>query len=309
LNVSGTTAVPNAASGLILSGGTQSNLIGGLTWDAPNIIADNAAYGIELWDPATSNNTVRANSILGNGWGISIGLNNGANRSVPAPSLSSAVLTTHTTVSGSLISFPNTTFEIDFYSSPTAPAQGTVYLGATSVTTDAGGSVSFTANLGGHVPYGRIITATATDPAGNTSAMSAGVTVVGTSSVNDGIPDAWRAAYFGGNGTTTNSLSCATCDSANDGLDNLEKFLAGLDPTNSASVLKLNPITPNFSNNIASFTSVAGVVYRVLYRDDLVAGFRSIAADQVVGTGTNIFITDPSVSSTPGRYFRLQVLW
>ena len=30
-------------------------------------------------------------------------------------------------------------------------------------------------------------------------------------SVGDGIPDWWRAQYFGGNGTTTNALSCATC--------------------------------------------------------------------------------------------------
>ena len=39
-------------------------------------------------------------------------------------------------------------------------------------------------------------------------------------SVGDGIPDWWRERYFGGDGATTNGLSCATCDA--DGLRNGE---------------------------------------------------------------------------------------
>jgi hypothetical protein len=139
--------------------------------------------------------------------------------------------------------------------------------------------------------------------------MSADVTVTAISSVNDGIPDAWRAFYFGGNGTITNSQSCATCDPDHDGMSNLQEFLAGTNPTNSASLLTLDANPSSSSNDVASFPSAAGVVYRVLYRDDLVNGFWSIAADQVVGTGTNIFIADPSTSSTAKRFYRLQVLW
>src|SRR4029077_20833265 len=157
----------------------------------------------------------------------------------------------------------NTTFEIDFYSSPAWPAQGMVYLGTKSVTTGAGGSVSFAANLPGHAPAGRIITATATDRAGNTSRMPGGVTVTTVSSVSDGIPDAWRAQYFGGSGTTTNSRSCATCDADGTGMNNLQKFLAGLNPTNATSVLRLNILSSNASNNVASFLSAPGIVYRV----------------------------------------------
>jgi hypothetical protein len=174
---------------------------------------------------------------------------------------------------------------------------------------DHTGSVSFTASLDGHVPAGRIINATATDPAGNTSGMSAGVTITATSSVNDGIPNAWRAAYFGGAGTTTNNLSCATCDPDNDGANNLQEFLAGTDPTNAASVLKLHALLLNPSNNVAGFLSAPGTVYRVQSRDDLANGFWSIAADQVVGTGTNMFIADPNLFFAAKRFYRLQVLW
>ena len=48
-----------------------------------------------------------------------------------------------------------------------------------------------------------------------------------TDSVGDGITDAWRAAYFGGDGTTTNSQSCATCDPDGDGMSNLQEYPRG----------------------------------------------------------------------------------
>ena len=308
LSASAGVAIPNAYTGIALWGGAVGNQIGGTNFGDANLIVSNQSSGIHLFDAGTTNNTVRGNSLYGN-TGDSLALYNNANRNVAAPILASAVTTTSTTVSGNLTSLANAAFQIDFYSSPTAPAQGANYLGATNVTTSAGGSVSFTAKLAGHVPAGRIITATATDPAGNTSGMSGGVTVTAPSSVNDGIPDAWRAQYFGGSGTTTNSQSCATCDPDHDGMNNLQEFLAGTNPTNAASVLKLNALPSNASNNVASFLSAPGTVYRVLYRDDLASGFWSIAADQIVGTNTNIFIADPSASSTAKRFYRLQVLW
>jgi len=62
-------------------------------------------------------------------------------------------------------------------------------------------------------------------------------------SVGDGIPDWWRARYFGGNGTATNSQSCAECDADGTGQNNLFKYVAGLDPTNPASVFLLSAQT------------------------------------------------------------------
>ena len=62
-------------------------------------------------------------------------------------------------------------------------------------------------------------------------------------SIGDGIPDWWRAQYFGV-GNATNAFSCATCDPDGDGASNLGEFLADTNPTNSASFLALTGIIP-----------------------------------------------------------------
>lgn len=56
-------------------------------------------------------------------------------------------------------------------------------------------------------------------------------------SIGDGIPDWWRAQYFGGTGMTTNSQSCASADLDGDGLTTLEEYLADTNPLTNASRL------------------------------------------------------------------------
>ena len=62
-----------------------------------------------------------------------------------------------------------------------------------------------------------------------------GILCLGGDSVGDGIPDAWRRQFFGGTGTTTNSLSCAACDPDGDGVSNLDEYRRGTSPTNAQS--------------------------------------------------------------------------
>ncbi len=62
-------------------------------------------------------------------------------------------------------------------------------------------------------------------------------------SVGDGIPDWWRAQWFGGSGMTTNNQSCAVCNLDEDGMSNLEEYQADTDPTNAASRLTLVDIS------------------------------------------------------------------
>ncbi len=90
-------------------------------------------------------------------------------------------------------------------------------------------------------------------------------------SVGDGIPDWWRQFYFGGDGSTTNGDSCATCDADGTGEGNRFKYVVGLDPTQASSVFTLN-IT-NDSSPALSFGPVAAC--RVVvpeFRDDLATG-------------------------------------
>jgi titin len=307
LNVTGN-PVPNTLAGVVLFNGAISNQIGGTEPGAANLIADNLSDGVQLFDAATTNNTVRGNSIFGN-TGVGIGLYNNANLAAAAPTLVSAVLTTSLSVTGGLAGMPNTTFHIDFYASPPPQntAQAKTYLGAKDVATGFGGTVSFGVSLGAIVPVGRIITATATDPAGNTSAPSSGVAVTAVDSVGDGIPDAWRAAHFGGTGASTNSQSCATCDPDQDGMNNRQEFLAGTDPTSAASALRIAALTHSNVDVTLSFQSVSGIVYRVEARDDVVPGGWSVLADELLGTGGALQLTDPGVLVLPSQFYRLSV--
>lgn len=306
INPAGSLAFPNGDAGIGLWDGAVANQIGGVNPGEANVIANNSWDAVQLFDAATTNNTIRGNSSFANS-GAGIALYTGANLAFPPPSLTSAVMTTNIEISGTYSGLPNTTFKIDFYSSA-APAQGMVYLGSKDMTTAGGGSGIIDAFLPIHLPVGRIITATATDTTGNTSAMSTGVNVTATSSVNDSIPDAWRALYFGGDGSTTNSQTCATCDADQDGVNNQQEFLAGTNPTNTVSLLKLTALSANPSNTVARFPSVIGSVYQLQTRDDLGTGLWSIAVDQIPGTGTNIFLADPNAPPSK-RFYRLQVLW
>jgi hypothetical protein len=85
-----------------------------------------------------------------------------------------------TTIAGTLHSTASTTFRIEFFASDTdslgLPAEGQEFLGFVNATTDSGGDASFNANLSVSVSDGRLVTATATDPVGNTSEFSADVT-------------------------------------------------------------------------------------------------------------------------------------
>ncbi|HZY87605.1 MAG TPA: Ig-like domain repeat protein, partial [Gemmataceae bacterium] len=101
------------------------------------------------------------------------------------PVLTSAVEdgTGKTDITGTLTQSvsPNLTFRIEFFASDPDPAggipEGQQFLGSTNVTTDASGKASFSVALNVPVANGRLITATATDPIGNTSEFAAGLTV------------------------------------------------------------------------------------------------------------------------------------
>ncbi len=83
-----------------------------------------------------------------------------------------------THVTGLLNSAASTTFDLDFYSNPAcAPRpqeylEGQDYIGSTQVTTDGSGNASFDVTLPTTVEAGARVSATATDPDGNTSEFS-----------------------------------------------------------------------------------------------------------------------------------------
>lgn len=81
-----------------------------------------------------------------------------------------------TIVTGTLNSTASTTFTLDFFANPACHSSGSgdgrSYIGSTQVTTDASCNATINAVLPVFVPLGQIVTATATDPSGNTSELS-----------------------------------------------------------------------------------------------------------------------------------------
>jgi CSLREA domain-containing protein len=90
---------------------------------------------------------------------------------------SAAIGTNQTTIAGTLASRPSRLYTVELFVNLACGAfgygQGLAPLGTTSVTTDAAGAGSFTFVLPKALVSGMVVTATATDPDGNTSEFSA----------------------------------------------------------------------------------------------------------------------------------------
>jgi hypothetical protein len=94
-----------------------------------------------------------------------------------APTLVSAAhVANGTTISGAYMGRANTTYQLDFYADTTATSaglgQGKTLLGSMSVTTDSSGNATFTASVAAPPAGETLLSATATDPNGNTSDFS-----------------------------------------------------------------------------------------------------------------------------------------
>jgi titin len=189
--IDGTTSMGNAGPGIRIDSATAR--IGGTNAGEGNVIANNRT-GVEVvvgspvgGTGATATilgNSITGNQILGidlDADGVTpndVGDNDsGPNRLQNYPVIASTSrLGTRVDLSGGLNSTPNTTFRIEFFSnatcSPAGNGEGRSFLGFQRVTTDGDGNATFVPHSM-VVPAGEaLFTATATDPAGNTSEFS-----------------------------------------------------------------------------------------------------------------------------------------
>jgi uncharacterized repeat protein (TIGR01451 family) len=196
----------------------SSNAIGGAVAAAANIIGFNTGAGVVISSGVA--NLIRGNSILSNG-GLGIDLagdgvtpndagdgDTGANNLQNTPVITAAVSAGGgTAIVGTLNSTPSTQFTLDFFVSATCDGsgfgEGATFIGSTTVTTDAAGNATFTATFAGAIPLGQPVTATATNPAGNTSEFSACLQVSDISDVMVAVTAAPLTAVSGTNITYT----------------------------------------------------------------------------------------------------------
>ncbi len=175
-------------NGIQIDGGSSDNTIGGTVAGAGNTIAFSTGTGVYVDFTAGTCNEIRLNSIFSStGLGIALGsttvtLNNSAGHVGPNDYQNFPVLTMVssagglTTVTGTLNSTPDTTFELDFYTLSSMNiygyGEGRYVLGSKPVTTDDTGNFSFSFNFPTPAGGAKFVAATATDPSGNTSEFS-----------------------------------------------------------------------------------------------------------------------------------------
>jgi hypothetical protein len=198
LDATGAAPLGNGREGVSLETGAGTNTLGGTAAGAANRIAFNGREGVLVFGSTLYGalaNFVRGNQVFSNAYlGLNLRLNTETNINFVTPNdagdadagpnnLQNFPLLTNATVAGdsvtiqgSLNSVANTTFQLDFYANaacdPSGHGEGQFYLGAGAATTDAGGNAAFSVTPPVAVAAGWLLTATATDPAGNTSEFS-----------------------------------------------------------------------------------------------------------------------------------------
>jgi titin len=195
-SLTGANVLGNAASGVAIH--AFGNIVGGA--DGQNTIAYNGRAGVAVG--SGTRNSVLANSIFANnGLGIDLGGNNtpdgvtsnhngaatGANNLQNYPVLTSATSASgSTTIDGTMNGLANSTYRIEFFTGapdPSGHGQGKYYIGFAPVTTDGSGNVTFAATVPTPVLPGQSISATATDPLGNSSEFAANISVGGSGAI------------------------------------------------------------------------------------------------------------------------------
>ncbi len=186
----GKKALGNSGNGVLVDSGASNDTIGGTTAGSANIIAFNGQNGVQVGDNTTDpciGDSILANSIFSNQiLGINLGDEpsptgnpirsspSGPNNLQNAPVIASA---TTTSLVGSLSAAPDTIYQIQFFSNRHGSGQGKTFLATISVTTDSNGLATIRFSPRTKFGAGLTITATATDPGGNTSEFSAPITV------------------------------------------------------------------------------------------------------------------------------------
>jgi titin len=317
----GVSALGNGVHNIEIRNGAAGTIIGGTAPGAGNRIAFALTYtGVRVRDGCTSN-TIRGNAIFGNA-GMGIDLSGagvtpndpldpdvGANMLQNFPVITSAAGRFRTVVQGTFNSLPNQTFTLDFYASPTADStgygEGQVWLGSTTIATDAVGNGSFNRAFTNAAAATGVISATATDASGNTSEFSFSV-ALGTSPVadtdGDGMPDDYELAW----GFNPTNPADAAWDADGDGFSNRQEYVAGTSPRDASDKLPFsNPPFFLGDNFWLSFDARADRRYSVLWADSMNSTWQTLVTS-LSSLDPTIWVCDTNALLRAARFYRLR---
>lgn len=182
------------AWGIYVSGGASNNIIGSNNDGVAdsleaNIVSGSDYSGVAIVGSTSLGNRISRNFVYGNDRaeidleddGItandSLDADSGANKRSNYPVIRSLTTTATTvTVGGTLRASASAAYRLEFFAAASSDSSGhggsQRFLGGINVTTSASGVATFSKSFRATLPYGWVVSATATDAAGNTSEFS-----------------------------------------------------------------------------------------------------------------------------------------
>jgi hypothetical protein len=118
----------------------------------------------------------------------------------------------------------------------------------------------------------------------------------------DGMPDDWEMVHG-----LNPSIKDAGDDPDHDGMSNFEEYLAGTDPQNAASFLKLEAINLSGVGLLLSFTAESNKTYTLSYRDSVVGpAWSNLVHFSAAPTNRVIQWNDSAFTNLSERFYRLE---